>query len=327
MSGVEIKTVTADEADMRLDRWFRAHYPQLPTTALQKLLRKGQVRLDGKRVKANVRVAGGQKVRVPPLPDLPPRPERKGERKGISAADAAFVQSLVIHKDPAIIVLNKPPGLAVQGGSKTTRHIDGMLEGLKFEKPERPRLVHRLDKDTSGVLVLARSRKVAARLGQVFQGKTATKLYWSLVAGAPRPAMGIIDLPLGKSGGPGAERVQAGGADARRAVSEYAVIESAGNRVSFVVLKPVTGRTHQLRVHMSEIGHPVVGDGKYGGEVCFIGGLSFKLHLHARSITLPHPAGGTLHVEAELPEHMRKSWDALGFENRAGFDPFTEEQA
>ena len=324
MSRVEIREVKADEADMRLDRWFRLHYPQLPTTGLQKLLRKGQVRLDGKRVRANARIAGGQRIRVPPLPELAPAPQRSG-RAGISAADTEFIQSLVIHKDPAILVLNKPPGLAVQGGSKTPRHIDGMLDGLKFEKTERPRLVHRLDKDTSGVLVLARSRKVAARLGQVFQGKTANKLYWALVVGAPRPAMGVVDLALGKSGGAGAERVQAGGAQARRAVSEYAVIESAGNRVSFAVLRPVTGRTHQLRVHMSEIGHPIVGDGKYGGETCFIGGLSFKLHLHARSITLPHPAGGSLHVKAELPAHMQKSWQALGFDEKADFDPFAEE--
>jgi len=321
MSGVKIVTVKADEAGMRLDRWFRTHFPQLPTTRLQKLLRKGQVRLDGKRVKANMRIAEGQQVRVPPLPDAPERPDPRG----ISAADAEFIQSLVIHKDPVIIVLNKPPGLAVQGGSKTVRHIDGMLDGLKFDKPERPRLVHRLDKDTSGVLVLARTRKAAARLGQIFQGKTATKLYWSIVLGNPRPAMGIIDLALGKSGGPGSEQVRAGGADAKRAISEYAVVEAAGSRAAFVVLKPVTGRTHQLRVHMSEIGHPIVGDGKYGGEACFIGGLSFKLHLHARSITLPHPAGGVLHVEAELPTHMRKSWAALGFEDRADFDPFADE--
>ncbi len=306
---------------MRLDRWFRARYPQLPTTRLQKLLRKGQVRLDGKRAKANARITPGQQIRVPPLPDMAQKPAIKGP----GAADAEFIRSLVIHKDKAILVLNKPPGLAVQGGSKTTRHIDGMLDGLKFESSERPRLVHRLDKDTSGVLVLARTRKAAAFLGQVFQGKSATKLYWSLCLGSLRPAMGVIDLPLGKSGGPGGERVQAGGAGAKKAISEYAVVETAGNRASFVILKPVTGRTHQLRVHMSAIGHPVIGDGKYGGEACFIGGLSFKLHLHARSITLPHPAGGKLHVEAELPEHMRKGWQALGFEERADFDPFADE--
>ncbi len=325
MSGVEICTVAEGEADMRLDRWFRAHYPQLSHIALQKLLRKGQVRLDGKRVKASIRIAAGQKIRVPPMPERRDI-EKPRVKPGISDADREFIQSLVIHKDDAIIVLNKPPGLAVQGGSKTRRHIDGLLDGLKFSFSERPRLVHRLDKDTSGVLVLARSRKVAAELGRAFQGRGVQKLYLSVVKGSPRPVEGIIDMPLAKSGGSGNERMQAG-ADlegAKRAISEYIVIEHAGNSAALVALKPVTGRTHQLRVHMSAIGHPVLGDGKYGGGEAFISGLSFKLHLHARAINLPHPSGGRFEITAPLPGHMRKTWEMLGFDEMPDFGVFED---
>ncbi len=325
MSGVEICTVQEAEGDMRLDRWFRARYPQLSHIALQKLLRKGQIRLDGKRVKAGIRIVAGQKIRVPPMPDKREIAKQR-VKPGLSDADCEFIQSLVIHKDDAIIVLNKPPGLAVQGGSGTRRHIDGLLDGLKFGQDERPRLVHRLDKDTSGVLVLARSRKVAAKLGRVFQGRDAQKLYLSVVKGSPRPTEGIIDIPLAKAGASGSERVQAGYdlAGAKRAVSEYIVVEHAGNSAAFVALKPVTGRTHQLRVHMSAIGHPVVGDGKYGGREAFISGLSFKLHLHARAINLPHPSGGRFEITAPLPEHMHKSLKMLGFSEMPDFSLFED---
>ena len=235
------------------------------------------------------------------------------------------MRSLILYEDDEIIVLNKPAGLAVQGGSGTSRHIDGMLEALQGRKSERPRLVHRLAKDTSGVLVLARSRAAAARLGKAFQGKAANKLYWAVVRGMPRPAEGIIDMPLLKAGGEGAEKVQPvleeGG---KNAVTEYALIEHAGNKAAFVMMKPLTGRTHQLRVHMSAIGHPIVGDGKYGGREAFVGGLPERLHLHARAITLPNAKGRAQTFTADLPEHMAESFAALGFDPAPGFDPFED---
>lgn len=323
MSRVALREVKEAEDGMRLDRWFRSHFPHLPHSRLEKMLRKGEVRLDGKRVKANTRIEPGQVVRVPPLPPAGDQPARK-QKRIISPEDRAFIQSLILHEDDEIIVLNKPAGLAVQGGSHTTRHIDGMLEALQGRKSERPRLVHRLDKDTSGVLVLARTRSAAARLGKLFQGKGAGKLYWALVKGMPRPAEGIIDMPLTKLGSAGSEKVHAVLEDGKHAVTEYAVVEHAGSKAAFVMMKPLTGRTHQLRVHMSAIGHPIIGDGKYGGREAFLGGLPERLHLHAYSITIPGKNGEPRTFSAGLPPHMMESFMALGLDPAPGFDPFEE---
>jgi len=330
MSAVKLTEVTPAEDGMRLDRWFRAHYPQLTHGVLQKLLRKGQVRVDGGRVKANERLTEGQTVRIPPMQaptaPKPPRPE-------ISEAEASFVQSLVIHKDNDVIAINKPTGLAVQGGTRTQRHVDGMLDGLKFEASERPRLVHRLDKDTSGVMLLGRSRKATTDLAKSFKARSTRKIYWALVYGVPRPMLGKISMRLKKTHGPQGDRVQQAeldDEDAQNAVTYYAVINRAGERFSWLSIRPVTGRTHQIRAHMAEIGHPIVGDPKYGIEDPEIEvtseGISEALHLHAHSLSLPHPGGGLLEVTAPLPEHMKKTWDFLGFEERVEYDPLEENE-
>ncbi|WP_205042214.1 RluA family pseudouridine synthase [Rhodoligotrophos defluvii] len=321
MSGVVVKTVAPAEDGMRLDRWFKAHYPALGHGALQKLLRTGQVRLDGARAKPGDRVSEGQAVRVPPLPDAGPEPKRSD----VSERDARWLQSLVIHRDADVLALNKPAGLAVQGGSKTERHLDGMLDALVLDGRERPRLVHRLDRDTSGVLLLARTRSAATALAHSFKSRDALKVYWALVRGVPKPRAGTINLPLKKIGHAGDQRVVGANAhdeEAQGAITDYIVLANAGRRAAFVALSPRTGRTHQLRAHMAAIGHPILGDRKYGGEDASLSDeLDPLLHLHARGITLAHPRKGRLRVLADLPQHMRRSLDYLGFDVPSD-DPF-----
>ncbi len=319
MSGVEIREVAAGDDGIRIDRWFKAHYPGLSFGRLQKLMRTGQIRLDGGRTRPGERIAVGQKIRVPPIDlEAAPKPPKKPNK-----ADADFVRSLILHEDDELFVLNKPCGLAVQGGSGTSRHLDGMLGALAGRNGEPPRLVHRLDRDTAGVIVLARRRVVAAELSRTFRSRAARKIYWALVTGVPKPAQGRISVALAKTPGPQGERVATvDGEDeaAQHAVTYYAVVDKAAQRFAWLSLKPVTGRTHQLRVHCAHIGHPIVGDPKYGErhvadpERDPLGGLDNKLHLLARRIVLPHPTGGTLDVTAPLPEHMQRSFDRLGFD-------------
>ncbi len=316
--------VAEGEAGQRLDRWFRRHYPRLAHGRLEKLLRTGQVRVDGRRAKANFRLEAGQEIRVPPLGDMakPPPPSPPAR---IAAGDIEDLRRRVLHRDTDVLVIDKPPGLPVQGGSKVTRHLDAMLDALKFDADERPRLVHRLDKDTSGVLLLGRNARAAAALAAAFRGKEARKIYWALVAGVPRPRQGRIDLALAKRTGPGGGETMEPAQDGKRAVTYYRVIEAAAPRCAWLALMPVTGRTHQLRVHCTAIGTPIVGDGKYGGAEAFLSGaVSRKLHLHAREIEVPHPAGGVLRVRAPLPGHMADSWRLFQFDPDAGEDPFAE---
>jgi 23S rRNA pseudouridine955/2504/2580 synthase len=317
-------TVTVAEVDgtLRLDRWFRRHYPALAHGRLERLLRTGQVRVDGKKAKAGDRVSPGMAIRVPPL-DATPAPPKLAAAP-LPPRDAALLRDLVIHQDEDAIVLNKPSGLAVQGGSGTTRHIDGMLDALRFGATERPRLVHRLDKDTSGVLLIARSAAAAAFFTRAFRDKTTRKIYWAIVVGLPRLRRGKIDLALAKGGGSGRERVHAD-ADGKDAITYYTVVDSAGDRASWLALLPLTGRTHQLRAHCAALGTPVLGDGKYGGAAAHLAGgaAAHRLHLHARALDIPHPAGGTLSVTAPLPPHMRRMWDFLGFAADIA-DPFAE---
>lgn len=312
MSGVRTIEVASSEDGMRLDRWFKVHYPGLGHGALQRMLRKGEVRLDGARAKAGARIVAGQMVRVPPLGENAADKPKVGTK--LSDEDAALIRSLVLHRDAHVIALNKPPGMASQGGSKTLRHIDGMLDALIFEARERPRLVHRLDRDTSGLLLLGRTRKAAAALTAAFRSRRAQKVYWALVEGVPRPPQGRIDLALAKAGRAGDQRMVPADpreADAKRAETVFATIDHAGRKYAWIALSPLTGRTHQLRVHMAAIGHPVAGDRKYGsGESSE---LADGLHLHARSLRLPHPGGGMLVLDAPLPDHMRATWSALGF--------------
>ena len=330
MSGaVQSLAVAEDEAGQRLDRWFKRRFPALTHGRLEKLLRTGQVRVDGKRAKASARLEAGQTVRVPPLGDLPSIDARKATeaKPRLSDADRRFVQSLVIYRDPDVLALDKPPGLAVQGGSGVERHLDGMLDALRFEAPERPRLVHRLDKDTSGVLLLGRSARATAALAESFRAKATHKIYWALTVGVPKPFQGRIDLPLAKLPGTAGERMAPDAEEGKRAVTYYRVLEPMGQKAAWVALWPVTGRTHQLRVHMAEIGTPIQGDGKYGGKDAMLagGGLSRKLHLHARAIALPHPSTGKpLSVTAPLPEHMRRTWALFGLDPALEGDPFEE---
>jgi 23S rRNA pseudouridine955/2504/2580 synthase len=325
MSEVSQIGVTEEEDGVRLDRWFKRRYPMLTHGRLEKLLRTGQVRVDGARVKANARLGAGQVVRIPPLGEETAKPAPKPER-AVSAADAEEIRACVIHKDKSVLVLNKPAVLAVQGGTKTERHLDGMLDALTFEAKERPRLVHRLDRDTSGVLVLARTAKAAAALAKAFKQKDARKIYWALVVGVPIPRQGTINLALTKQGGPRAERVFAakkGEEGARDAATHFSTVATAAHKLAWVAFMPLTGRTHQIRVHASAIETPIVGDGKYGGVNAHPGGeIPRKLHLHARSLDIAHPDGGRLFLEAELPPHMKTSWKLLGFDERDAKDAF-----
>jgi 23S rRNA pseudouridine955/2504/2580 synthase len=312
-------TIADAEAGLRLDRWFKRHYPALGHARLEQLLRTRQIRVDGKRARSSDRLMAGLQIRLPPGIELPaPAPMLP-----LAPVDMARLQRQILHRDDQVIVLNKPPGLAVQGGTGAERHVDGLLDALRFGSNERPRLVHRLDRDTSGVLVIARTAAAAAFLTRMFRDRATRKAYWALVAGRPKPEAGRVDLALVKRPGAGGERVRPDAEEGRRAVSLYHVVESAGERASWLFLMPVTGRTHQLRAHCAAIGTPILGDFKYGGALARLPGLpaTRQLHLHARALTLPHPAGGTLRVAAPLPPHMQQSWEFFGFAGDVA-DPF-----
>ena len=319
MKAVETRTVTADEAGIRLDRWFKAHFPGLGFGHLQKLIRSGQVRVDGARVATSARLAAGQEVRVPPLADTD---TKKGAAVPLAkAGDREALQAVILHEDADVIVLNKPYGLAVQGGSGVTRHVDAMLESLTDRHGRKPRLVHRLDRDTAGVLVVARTRSAAAFLGEAFKARETRKLYWALVAGVPRPTEGRISTFLAREEEKERMRVaKHGESGADHAVTLYRVADQAGQKVAFLVMRPITGRTHQLRAHAAHIGNPIVGDPKYFNIENWElpGGLQNRLHLLARRIVVPHPKGGVLDVSAPLPPHMQQSFAVLGLEERSG---------
>jgi 23S rRNA pseudouridine955/2504/2580 synthase len=312
-------TVAPDDDGIRVDRWCKRHLPDTSFTTVAKWARTGQLRLDGARVGPGDRVVAGQTLRLPPeeAPRADARPKRV--RPPLSEDEVAFARELVIHQDPAAFVLNKPPGLATQGGTKTTQHVDGLLDALQFEAEGRPKLVHRLDKDTSGALLVARTSRAAAFFAKAFSGRSAKKVYWALVVGVPSIDDGVVDLPLAKQPGTGGEKMHVDEENGAPSRSRYRVIERAGNRAAWVELQPFTGRTHQLRVHMAAIGHPIVGDGKYGGPAAFLtGGISRKLHLHARRIRVDHPDGGAIDVTASLPTHFRDSLSGLGFQESLG---------
>lgn len=321
MSAVELRPVASDEADLRLDRWFKRHFPNLTHGRLQKLLRTGQVRVDGKRAEAKARLESGQTIRIPPLSDKDATSTEAARRPasrptGNTRQDFDELQKIILHEDDALIAFNKPAGLAVQGGSKTTKHLDGMLEALA-RNGDKPRLVHRLDRDTSGVLVVAKSASSAAKLAKAFQRHEVEKLYWALVAGLPPLPEGIIDKPLAKvaSGSrPDFELVQAGGAGALKAKTRYRTIARAGKISAWLALQPLSGRTHQLRVHCQIMGCPILGDPKYGGPSARPDGAPQGLMLHARELDLPHPDGGRLTLEAPLSDIMAAGFAWIGFE-------------
>lgn len=323
---VDLVPVADDEADIRLDRWFKRHYPQVAHGRLEKLLRTGQVRVDGKRAKSNQRLDAGQTIRVPPLGDLSEAPPPRAKPQ-VSDEDAEMLRSRILHQDDQVIVLDKPPGLATQGGTGMTRHVDGMLDALRFDAADRPRLVHRLDKDTSGVLVLGRTASAAAALAKSFKTRETRKIYWALVVGLPDPDEGIIKAPLAKMPGMHGERMEVNPEEGQHALTEFKVIEAAARKAAWVQLEPHTGRTHQLRVHMAYLGTPIAGDGKYGDpEKTLQGQVSRKLHLHARAIEIPHPNGGLLRVFAPLPKHMQDSFDFFEFDPQTAGDVFARDE-
>ena len=314
---VTMRQVSDDEADIRLDRWFRRHFPAMTQGKIQKLCRTGQVRVDGHRAGADTRLAPGQSVRIPPM--------QTTEAKPVPALDARAqkdLERMIRYQDDHVIVLDKPAGLPTQGGPGISRHLDGMLDGLRFGSPDRPRLVHRLDRDTSGVIVVARTPGVAAKLAAAFRGRDVEKAYWAVVAGRPVPPQGRVDFNLVRLAGGRGERVAIAtqdDTDVARAITDFRTLDHAGRKLAWLELRPLTGRTHQLRVTCASLGAPILGDTAYGdigeggGNTALIEGLSELMHLHARSLSLPHPAGGRLTVEAELPPHMVETFHSLGF--------------
>jgi 23S rRNA pseudouridine955/2504/2580 synthase len=328
----EIRTIDADDDDIRLDRWFKRHYPAVTHVLLQKLLRKGEVRLDGKRADASTRVVAGQAMRLPPQvvhakPSEKPQPDEVKPHP-LATKDMGSLADRILYMDKQVIVIDKPPGLATQGGSGLTKHVDGMLESLQYEKPTRPKLVHRLDRDTSGVLLIARTAQAASGLSQSLALRDTSKVYWALVRGVPKQKHGVVKAALVKEGGHGPrgrdERMAVSDEDdAKFALTEYAVMGTAGQEFAWVAARPITGRTHQIRVHMASLGTPIVGDFKYGGTGARAKGeIADKLHLHARSIDIGRPDGGRLQATAPLPPHMLKSWKLLGFDPDDRRDPF-----
>ncbi len=325
-------TVGYDDEGIRLDRWFKRHLPDTSFNLVSRWARTGQLRIDGSRATPGDRLTAGQSIRVPPAEIVATataaitttRPKK--ERPPLSDEDTAFMQGLVLYQDRAAIVIDKPPGLATQGGTKTDRHVDGLLDALTFDAPGRPKLVHRLDKDTSGVLLLGRSAQTAGHFAKVFSSRTARKVYWALIVGVPSIDDGMIELPIGKQPGTGGEKMHVDEAEGSPARTRYRVIERAGNTAAWVELQPFTGRTHQLRVHMAAIGHPIVGDGKYGGQEAFLtGGVSRKMHLHARRLRVDSPGGGVpIDVTAEPPRHFAESIALLGFDPKRAELPMDE---
>ena len=327
-SGVQNVNVTEDESGMRVDRFLQARIPDLSFTRIQRAIRKGEVRVNGRRVDANDRLEPGQTVRIPPL-RVAPAPRILGD--GAADKTLEFLKSITLYEDADVLVLNKPMGLAVQGGSGTTRHIDGMLEVMRDARGQRPRLVHRLDKDTAGCLLVAKTRFAAAALAKSFRSRSARKIYWALVAGVPKPRQGRISTFLAKEQREEESIMRIarhGEVGASHAVTYYAVVDTAGPSLAWLSLKPVTGRTHQLRAHMAHIGHPIIGDAKYFSRENWQlpGGMQNRLHLLARRIAVPHPRGGVVDVTAPLPPHMQQSWNLLGLD-ATRYDPIEQAPA
>jgi 23S rRNA pseudouridine955/2504/2580 synthase len=323
VSQERVFTVGQDDDGIRLDRWFKRHMPEVSFNLVSRWARTGQLRLAGKRAATGERVEAGQEIRLPPAAAVPERAGRtRPSREPLTPEEIHAVRDMVIHEDDSGFVLNKPAGLATQGGTKTSKHLDRLLDGLLDEAGNRPKLVHRLDKDTSGAILVAKNARSAGHFTKVFATRAVRKIYWALVVGLPEGNDGTIDAPLAKQPGTGGEKMHVDWDEGLAARTNWRVIDRAGNHASWVELQPLTGRTHQLRAHMAALGHPIVGDAKYGGPEAFLtGGISRKLHLHARRLKIDAPGGGKIDVTAELPAHFAESLEMLGFETAAGDSP------
>jgi len=321
-----IHKVSGDDVGIRLDRWFKRHFPDVAHGMVEKWLRTGQVRVDGKRAASNLRLEADQEIRIPPVAETPATPTLSRSRpKPVDERTQAKLRQSILHMDDQVIVLNKPAGLAVQGGTGMEgNHLDAMLDALQFDANDRPRLVHRLDKDTSGVLVLGRTQSAAAKLTAAFRSREARKCYWALVVGLPKVRQGRIDAALAKTTGAHKDKMQVDYEDGQTALTWYRVVDHVGKKAAWLEMEPRTGRTHQLRVHAALLETPIQGDGKYGGVGAYLDGveISRKLHLHARAIRMPHPAGGELFVVAPMPPHMAESFKLLGFTEQEAGQPF-----
>jgi 23S rRNA pseudouridine955/2504/2580 synthase len=322
-TGVQNVTVSADEAGMRVDRFLEAKFPRLSYSHIHRVVRKGELRVDGKRVDGKDRLAAGQKVRIPPLRLEAPKSAQPQDHATLDA-----LKAMILYEDDDVLVLNKPYGLAVQGGSGMVKHLDGMLDVMRDRGGQRPRLVHRLDRETAGCLLVAKTRFAASALARTFRTRSARKIYWALVAGVPKPRQGRISTYLAKEDREDESVMRIarhGEAGASHAVTYYAIVETAAQQLAWISLKPVTGRTHQLRAHMEHIEHPIIGDSKYFRKENWSlpGGMQNRLHLLARRIVVPHPRGGTIDVTAPLPPHMQQTWNLLGLDV-SRHDPIVE---
>lgn len=320
---VRFITIPEDEDGQRLDRWLKKCVPGLPYVLAQKLMRKGAIRVGEEKVQPSRRLRAGEIVRIPPF--------EEGQTSLATLDrfpdDESFIRSLVIYDDGEVMAINKPAGLASQGGSKIRRHVDGLLEHLANKKGVKPRLVHRLDRDTSGVLLLARSLDMATKLGKALAGRNIRKIYWAVTIPAPEMNEGTVNAPLAKGTGPKKDMMIVDEENGKRSMTDFRVIERAGKTAAFVAFWPRTGRTHQIRVHAALAGFPLLGDDKYGEGKAILEGVETarRLHLHAHRVIFTHPGTGkTVDISAPLPDDLKITWKALGFPAKQAADPFAE---
>jgi 23S rRNA pseudouridine955/2504/2580 synthase len=315
--------VEKDDHDCRLSTWIIRNNKLLSFNSVNTLCRKGLIRVNGLKTKASYRLVAGDTVRMPT--PFSKTLDKKPKLKFDPLLEKELIDS-VIFKDEYLIAINKPEGLASQGGSyQGDRHIDAYKSIFQFDSNEAPRLIHRLDKDTSGVLLLARNAKAANIFTSLFRQKLVEKVYWALVEGVPRKKEGIVESYIGKldiwrpnfQKDLDREKRSWNKENTKKALSYYRVIKQVGSQYAWLQLKPATGRTHQLRIHCAKLGTMIVGDRKYRNSQSgnFKDSIdSEKLFLHAKSLTFMHPVSKkTTVIEAELPKHMSLAWKRFGW--------------